>query len=227
MNISNKSFITNIVLFVIYTVISIITYIVVGDFLHIFLVWNLFLAAIPFGLIYLLDKKFIKSKIAVVIILLLWLFFFPNSVYIITDLIYVDISEFVGISGIYEPTNYLQALSPYLALFHIYLGAFIGLLYGMKSIFALYDMSKETKYNKYKDTIVIAVFFLSGIAIYVGRFFRYNSWEILKVYNIVKDLINDFSGFMIFFILGMTVMQCIIFYSIKFNFSNKKTLKDS
>jgi len=226
MNISNKSIIINIVLFALYFVISLITYIVVDNFLHIFLVWNLFLAAIPFGIVFFLDRKIIKCKVGVVIVLLLWLFFFPNAIYIITDLIYIDVSEFVEVSGIYEQTNYLKSISPYLALFHIYLGAFIGLLYGMKSIFALYDMSKKTQIKKYKDFIVIGVFFLSGLAIYIGRFFRYNSWEILRVFDIIKDLINNFSGFTIFFVLSMTLLQCIIFYSIKFNFNNKKTLKD-
>jgi uncharacterized membrane protein len=188
------------------------------NFLHIFLVWNLFLALIPLLVVFLLDKKVIKSKIGIVISLLVWLFFFPNSFYIITDLIYVDTNDFVFQSGPYNPTVYLQNIPAYLGLFHIYLGAFIGLIYGYKSINVLYDYSKDYSIlKKYRNILVIFVFGLSSFAIYIGRFFRYNSWDIFKIYQIIKDFFEDLSWFTVFFIGFMTIIQIVVFYLIRTN----------
>ena len=222
MQITNKTLYTNIVLFAIYTVFSVITYIVTKNFLHIFLVWNLFLAAIPFGIVYFIDHKMIKGKLWIALSLLFWLFFFPNSIYIITDLIYIDVDVFV-IPGLgYGSDTFVQDMPSYLALFHIYLGSIIGLIYGFKSVNALYNLSKETVVFKYRDLITVLVFMLSGLGIYLGRFFRYNSWEVLKVFSIIRDFFSTFSLFTVFFIFSLTVIQILIFYTFRFNFYKKK-----
>ncbi len=222
MFITKKNIIFNVSLFVIYIVISIITYIVVKDFLHVFLVWNLFLALIPFGLMVLIDKKIVRNKIGIVIVLLLWLFFFPNTMYIITDLIYTNIDNFMNSPGPYESLIYAQDISAYLALFHIYLGGFIGVIYGIKSLQILYSYSKTFKFGKYRDIGFVVIFILSALAIYIGRFLRYNSWDVLRVFSIIKNLFLDFSWFTVFFIFSLTFVQVIIFYSIKNNFMPKK-----
>jgi uncharacterized membrane protein len=222
MRITTKNLYKNIALFFMYIVLSIVTFIVTNNFLHIFLVWNLLLAAIPYGIVYLIDNKIIASKAGVAIALLLWLFFFPNSIYIITDLIYTDVDSFVINGGGYTPSVYVQDISSYLALFHIYLGSIIGLIYGFKSLSVLYNLSRNTVAYRYRDILVVSVFFLSGFGIYIGRFFRYNSWEFFKVFQILGDFISTFSWFTVFFILSLTLLQTIIFYSFKSNFTSKK-----
>ena len=222
MFITKRNIIFNVSLFVIYIVVSIITYIVVKDFLHVFIVWNLFLAFIPFGLIVLIDKKIVRNKTGIIVILLLWLFFFPNTMYIITDLIYTNVDNFMNNPMPYGSLIYTQDISAYLALFHIYLGGFIGVIYGIKSLQILYDYSKMYKLGKYRDIGVVVIFILSALAIYIGRFFRYNSWDILRVFSIIKDLFLDFSWFTVFFVLSLTLVQVIIFYSFKNNFITTK-----
>lgn len=218
MLITKKNIIFNSSLFVIYICLSIITFIFVRNGLHIFLVWNVFLAFIPFVFTILLDKKIINKKIPVIITLLLWLFFFPNSMYIITDLIYINTENFVSNPGPYSPAIYLQDTSSYLAMFHIYLGGVIGLLYGFKSLSVLYEYSKRNAIGKYRDIAVILVFILSAFAIYIGRFFRYNSWDFFRVYSILKDFFTTFSFFTVFFIVSYSILLVIIFYSFKMNF---------
>jgi uncharacterized membrane protein len=51
-----------------------------------FLIWNLFLAAIPYFIILYLKVNVLKSKIKIYILLFVWLIFLPNAFYIITDL---------------------------------------------------------------------------------------------------------------------------------------------
>ncbi|HMK05358.1 MAG TPA: DUF1361 domain-containing protein, partial [Ferruginibacter sp.] len=61
-----------------------------GELLFIFLVWNIFLAWLPFAISGLFSKGPGKNwKDGVVF--LLWLAFFPNSLYIITDLIHLQL----------------------------------------------------------------------------------------------------------------------------------------
>ncbi len=221
MYITKKNIIFNGAIFILFIFVSIITFIVVKDFLHIFLVWNVFLALIPYALTILIDKKIVKKKIGIIITLLLWLFFFPNSMYIITDLIYINSEEFMAGIGSYDVFLYLQNTPSYLGLFHIYLGGILGLLYGFKSLSVLYQYGKDMKCSKYRDIIVIIIFGLSSFAIYVGRFFRYNSWDIFRVFSIIKDFFESLSWFTVFFILSYTLLLTIIFYSFKYNFLQK------
>lgn len=219
---TKKNLLFNIIIFVLYMLFSMITYLVVGDFLHIFLIWNLFLAAIPFGLVFFIDNKVFKQKAVIIIVLFAWLFFFPNAMYIITDLIYINTQDFIQQLQPYESIDYIQSIPAYLALFHIYLGGFIGITYGIKSINVLYEKSLLFKIGKYRDILIVGIFFLSAIGIYIGRFFRYNSWNILRVYSIIKDFVESFSWFTLFFIFIVCFIQCLIFYAIRYNFIQKK-----
>src|ERR1700730_1798987 len=66
-----------------------------GRFTFIFLVWNLFLAFVPYFMSSLLQRNqgWIKSKIKFTLVFLAWLLFIPNSFYIITDLFHLGISN--------------------------------------------------------------------------------------------------------------------------------------
>lgn len=227
MYISQKQWWTNIVLFLIYLGLSMITYVIVGDFLHLFLVWNLFLAGLPFVFVYALDHRWFKSKAMTYGLLGLWLIFFPNAIYIITDLIYLDVNHFVvDIGSYFGGVVYLETLPDYLVLFHLFLGAFLGLVYGLKSLFVLYQMYSKTDLKINRHIIIMMVFFLSSIAIYIGRFFRYNSWDILQFWRIISDLVNSFSGFTLFFVFGLTLLQLLLFYALHFNFGEEKKSQD-
>ncbi len=222
MYISNRNVIINILIFICYGIFSVITYFVVKDFLHIFLIWNLLLSVIPYIMVFLIDRKIIKKKSLIIIALLVWLFFFPNAMYIVTDLIYTDVSNFISNSGPYQAYIYLQDISSYMALIHIFLGAFLGLMYGFKSLKVLYDYAPDINLKKYRDIVVIAVFGLSSFAIYIGRFFRYNSWDIFRVFTIIARFFDSFSWFTVFFIGSVTILQMIMFYALINNFQAKK-----
>ena len=58
-----------------------------------FLIWNLFLAWIPYWIALCIPKiyEFFKSKIIIAFALLLWLLFFPNAPYILTDLLHIKV----------------------------------------------------------------------------------------------------------------------------------------
>jgi len=204
-------------LLIVYFLLSIMTFSVVHDGLHLMLAWNVFLAFIPFVIVYILDLKKIKSKIVNILLIILWLLFFPNTIYILTDLIYIESRYFMTYTGPYSPLTYLQNLEMYLALFHIVIGIIIGYLYGYKSLIVLYRYSKTTKLLPYRDLITIGIFGLSGLGVYIGRFFRYNSWDLFRIFDIVRDFFATFSWFTVFFIGVITFIQILLFYSIKFS----------
>ena len=143
------------------------------SFFYLFLVWNLFLAVIPFAITTYLLSITKLNKIGFVVWFSAWLLFLPNAPYIITDLLHLKIS-----------TNHLL----WLDVLVVSSFAFNGLL-----MFSLSLLNMETLLNHYfkrKTTnfVMIFILFLSGFGVYLGRFLRYNSWEILQH---PLDLFND------------------------------------
>lgn len=132
------------------------------------LVWNLFLAWIPFGLAYIahsLSWKRIWLYIAIPFFAFLWLIFFPNAPYILTDLQYLN-----------------RIVTPVPLWFDIILLVWFSWTGMMLGVVSLYLMHEIVQRNFGRWPGWLFVFFVSGLSsagIYVGRFMRWNSWDIL------------------------------------------------
>ncbi|MDD7885355.1 DUF1361 domain-containing protein [Flavivirga sp. 57AJ16] len=146
------------------------------SFFYLFLVWNLFLAVVPFAITTYLVSIPSLNKIGLIIWCSIWLLFLPNAPYIITDLLHLKIGS-----------NHLL----WLDVLVVTSFALNGLL-----IFSLSLLDMETLLNQYlkrKTTnfVVIFILFLCGFGVYLGRFLRYNSWEILQYpSNLFSDIFN-------------------------------------
>jgi uncharacterized membrane protein len=96
---------------------------------------------------------------------LVWLAFLPNAPYIVTDLIHIRVGN--------DTLLWLDVLV-------VLSFALSGLLLFYLS---LLDMQQLIK-SKFKripiQTISIFILFLSSFGVYLGRFLRYNSWEIIS-----------------------------------------------
>lgn len=131
-----------------------------------FLVWNLFLAWVPYGisLCLILFKHEIKSEFSWGLGILIWLLFFPNAPYIVTDLFHLYPKPPVPI---------------WYDLILIFSFAWTGILLGFLS---LWDVQRFLG-QKIGDTWAIAFSLLSlglgGFGIYLGRYLRWNSWDVL------------------------------------------------
>jgi len=131
-----------------------------------FLIWNLFLAWIPYWISLSLNKfhSITKSKIIIGCLLISWLLFLPNAPYILTDLLH------------------LKSRSPIphwydVMLFITY--AWTGMMLGLIS---LYEVQLFIQKNIGKRTSYFLVFCcipLTGFGIFLGRFQRWNSWDII------------------------------------------------
>lgn len=177
-----------------------------GHVLFAFLVWNLFLAVVP----YLISKKIsatsISSRWKFILYTLVWLLFIPNSFYIITDLFHLDMNEEV-------PLWYDLAL---LLSF-----AWSGLLCGIISVRQI-EKQFESFFNKKFDWLfILPVMALNGLGVYIGRYLRFNSWDVLInplqliqdiVYLFIHPLRNRFDWSMI---TCYTMLLLLIYYTIK------------
>jgi uncharacterized membrane protein len=144
------------------------------------LIWNLFLAWIPFILAYIayaLSWKKILLFFAIPIFALVWLAFFPNAPYILTDLQYLN----------------REAVSAPLWFDIILLVWFswTGMLLGLVSLYLMHEIVHRLFGRWIGWLFVLIVSGLSSAGIYIGRFMRWNSWDILgKPSELAMDLLG-------------------------------------
>lgn len=152
--------------------------------LFLFLNWNLFLAFIPwfFTSIAIIKPGIQKNKILVLCLLISWLLFFPNAPYILTDLFHLRLRSSMPI---------------WFDLVFILCFAWTGLLFGFLSLWDIERILRKKLKNIWVDIISIGLLFLGSFGIYVGRYLRWNSWDIITepfklIYDIGDRIINPF-----------------------------------
>lgn len=206
---SKKRLVNQGILFVLFVVLSLIVFTIVDRGIHFMLAWNAFLAFIPIGILYLFDS-YKDKKILSVFLFLVWLFFYPNSLYLITDLIYINQDAFMQDQGIYQGLIYLQDFNAYLGFFHLFLGALYGLTLSLISFRYFYAFFRNLN-KKYHLYFYIICPILVSIAIYIGRFLRFNTWDIIDPINLLVRAFNSIDGFALLYIALFVLIQYIIF----------------
>ncbi|WP_431612549.1 DUF1361 domain-containing protein [Chryseobacterium sp. 'Rf worker isolate 10'] len=140
-----------------------------------FLNWNLFLAWIPLLLSSFVLAFNIKSKISLLFIIIVWILFFPNSPYILTDLFHLRARNDIPIW--YD----LVVILSY---------AWTGLICGFIS---LNDIEKRLSDYGRKNRIngvIVFFLFMSSFGVYLGRFLRWNSWDVLNnPFGLFSDIV--------------------------------------
>lgn len=132
------------------------------------LVWNLFLAWIPFVLAYLahaLSWRKLLLYFVLPITAFLWLIFFPNAPYILTDL-----------QHLVKETS--SAPLWYDVIVMVWF-SWTGLLLGLVSLYLMHDIVQRTLGRLLGWAFVFLVSGLSSFGVYLGRFVRFNSWDLL------------------------------------------------
>lgn len=134
------------------------------EFFLLFLVWNLFLAFIPFAISFYLQTKAGLKKWQLLFSGLVWLLFLPNAPYIITDLFHLRHS-----------TPQLIWLD-ILVIVSFAINGIILYLISVTDMRQLLQQHFQTKLINWSFSMLP---FLVAFGIYLGRFLRYNSWDIL------------------------------------------------
>lgn len=143
-----------------------------------FLVWNLFLAWIPYWVSLTLSStiqgRFKKLKTAIV--LFIWLLFFPNAPYILTDLLHFK--NFGDLPVWYD----LMLLVSF---------AFTGLMLGWLSLMEVQDFLKSRYSRWVARLLTFTALILCSYGIYLGRFQRWNSWDIVtNPLSLLQDMFS-------------------------------------
>ncbi|RYE58344.1 MAG: DUF1361 domain-containing protein [Sphingobacteriales bacterium] len=139
---------------------------------YIFLLWNVFLAILP---LYFSNKAVTTTKNLMFAFWSgLWMLFLPNSFYIVTDLYHLGIST--GIPQWFD-------------LVLISSAAANGIIYSFLSL-----RNIELRLNGLFNTSVISLLLglmmlLCGYGVYLGRYNRWNSWDIVcNPLSLVRDI---------------------------------------
>jgi uncharacterized membrane protein len=144
-----------------------ITYSVSNRYVN--LVWNLFLAWIPFVLAYLAYIFSWRRSLMILVIptfAFLWLIFFPNAPYILTDLQHLS-----------QGSNSVPLWYDVIMLIWF---SWTGMLLGIVSLNLMQEIIKRQIGRWAGWVFVFMVAGLSSVGLYVGRFIRLNSWDVLK-----------------------------------------------
>lgn len=148
-----------------------------------FLAGNLFLAWIPLILALLAHEKYQQGAGRSWRFFVLggaWLLFFPNAPYIFTDLIHLT-------------TRFLPHFWVDLVL--ILLCALTGLVLGFVSLFLMQAIVFRMFGRLASWIFIAAVAGLSSFGIYLGRFLRFNSWDVLfqpvKLYHGIGQSLSE------------------------------------
>jgi len=169
------------------------------------LVWNLFLAWIPYGFSLLaagLHLLYPRRWWLLIAPAGIWLSFFPNAPYLLTDFLHLEERPYVPLwydigllvsfawSGLFLAIASLRSMQN---LIDLYLGAILSWLFALGALA------------------------LGGLGLYLGRFSRWNSWDLLlQPKNILVDvasrLIDPLSNLRFFGFITMFTAFLLVCY---------------
>ncbi len=131
------------------------------------LVWNLFLAWIPFLLAVVVYDRWRRGRGRASLFVLgaLWLLFFPNAPYIVTDFVHLERTA--------DAPYWYDAVT-------VSAFAWTGLLLGFASLFLMQTVVRQWRGVAAGWTFAALAIALGSLGIYLGRFLRLNSWDALE-----------------------------------------------
>ncbi len=138
-----------------------------GVYSHLYLLWNLFLALLPFVLS-LMMLEYLKmgrlSRGVLIVGLIFWILLIPNAPYIVTDLIHISKTRSIPI--IFDT-------------FLLFTSAWAGLVLCFYSFSHIEQIARMKYSHRASSLVMVAVSVLVAFGIYLGRFLRFNSWDVL------------------------------------------------
>ncbi len=149
-----------------------------SSYTFIFLAWNLFLAWIPYiiSFIYKRYDRYFKRRLVLFGSVMLWILFFPNAPYIITDLFHLWAKNDIPL---------------WFDLILILSFAWTGILLGFASLID-FQIIITKRFNRFIGWGFAITSLISGsFGIYIGRYLRWNSWDIVtNPFALFNDIIH-------------------------------------
>ena len=158
------------------------------------LIWNMILALIAYDAAVLTTTSK-KQKWLYPLLLVVWLAFYPNTFYMLTDLVHMT---WVG-DTLWNPVS-----------MRLFMAFVPSILFGVYCGIESWNILRERwKLTWWLDMLVVAALsYLSSLAIYIGRYDRLNSWDLVtRPQLVVQKLLETFQKDRLVFILGFTFIQ--------------------
>lgn len=171
------------IIFAFATILNLLRLYLFGTTSFLYLFWNIFLAFVPFFISSILFIKTTKQNIVrpfFVIGFVLWLLFFPNAPYVITD--FIHLGRIHGVPVMFD-------------IFVIFSSATVSLLLGLYSLEHI-EKVLSLKFSKKVTDIIIAISILfASFGMYLGRYLRFNSWDFFISHKfLLSSIWSAFTG---------------------------------
>ena len=166
---------------------------------YLFLVWNLFLAWIPLAISYGFTKLKDGNKWKQIAIFFCWLIFFPNALYIVTDLMHLEL---------------ITDIPKWFDTILLFSASVLGLMMAFVSLLRLEKYLGSFIKKKQVEFLIPIILFMGSFGVYLGRFLRWNSWDIIRnpfglLVTIMQRFISPLSYTRTW---GITCMLTALFY---------------
>lgn len=157
---------------------SLLRVILSGHWFFVFLVWNLFLAFVPWLIAGITWARSVRSLIPLILLVFVWLLFFPNAPYILTDLLHLGKDRSVPV---------------WFDMILVLSYGFTGTFYGFVSL-RMIELILRSRWPRLPGPCIhVPLIYLGCFGIYLGRFLRWNSWDVVANMNrVMADVASRF-----------------------------------
>ena len=174
-----------------------------GSLMYGFYIWNLFLAWVPLLasiiLGYPAEKK--RKWFAELFFFSVWIGFFPNAPYLITDIGHLAQRP--------EMPFWFDVLL-------VVVAAWNGLMLGFISLYEIQKFLSARISSIFSKLIIPVMLSICSFGIYLGRFERWNTWDILfqpidfiqNIHTILFHPLRNFKIFELVFLLSVFLLSC-------------------
>ena len=180
-----------------------------GDVLAAGLAWNMVLAALP--LFVFRAARRCKAAAAAWALKLVWLLLLPNTFYLLTDLIHVpprmEWVEQLEAGG--AVVRHSALVREWVLMLLIGAGACFGVMLGCRALYE-FEKSLPAAFGAAGRWLCVGgLCVLSAAGAYIGRFLRFNSWDILHPLHLARTLLASADTLAVQFTVCMAA--CIFF----------------
>lgn len=138
-----------------------------GELVHQYLLWNLFLAWLPFGLalwLHAVLRRKLWSSWEALLVTIAWVVFLPNSFYMVSD--FIHLNELATDQVLFGAVTFTSFV-------------FTSLCLGISSLYIVHRELLRRARARMATIMVGVLLLVASAAIYVGRDLRWNSWDVV------------------------------------------------
>jgi uncharacterized membrane protein len=147
-----------------------------GNHFYTFLLWNLFLAWVPLiaaSSAFALARRGVGALVVALVVV--WVLFFPNAPYVLTDFIHLGRN---GPSPLWYDALMLSSF------------AWTALMLGFASLYLVHAIVARHANAVLGWVVVVGALALGSFGVYIGGFARFNSWDVVTRPRLVLHVIG-------------------------------------